>query len=391
MYALNIVQLFDFDNATGRVSNPVSDLNFPTGVSGPYGVCFSPDNTKLYVSYLGNNIILYQYNMLAGNDSAIIASRIAVGSNLPSLGAIQQGPDGRLYFARTGDSLGVITYPDSLGLACHSIYNGIYLGGTNYQSSLGLPDKTIITSVDSGAVYPESTTLCRGQSVVLTARGGTSYNWAPATALSATTGDSVRANPSTSTTYTVSSTTPGGCQFTDSVQILVPAVLIPSFTYHISRDTVTFNSDSSGGHIRSYFWNFGNSDTNTLPNPKYIYHNSDSSYRVCLTIADNFGCAYTYCRTLRIMASGILIIPAQTEWDIYPNPFNDELNINSKTGHTSIQCIEMYDMLGRAIIEPQLNTMNTTIRLNVSNLAKGIYQLKIKATNAEYVMKVVKQ
>ncbi|HZF99549.1 MAG TPA: hypothetical protein VEY71_01030, partial [Chitinophagales bacterium] len=50
---LNRVELFDFDNTTGVVSNLIfSDENYPNvcGFTGPYGVCFSPDNSKLYIS-----------------------------------------------------------------------------------------------------------------------------------------------------------------------------------------------------------------------------------------------------------------------------------------------------------------------------------------------------
>jgi gliding motility-associated-like protein len=68
-----------------------------------------------------------------------------------------------------------------------------------------------------------NTSICDGQSTVLTANSPTitTFNWSPATGLSATTGASVTANPTTTTTYTVSGTDPSGCSATASVTVTV--------------------------------------------------------------------------------------------------------------------------------------------------------------------------
>jgi DNA-binding beta-propeller fold protein YncE len=41
-----IVEILDFDDSTGKVSNPITC----TSIKDPYGIEFSPDGTKLYVS-----------------------------------------------------------------------------------------------------------------------------------------------------------------------------------------------------------------------------------------------------------------------------------------------------------------------------------------------------
>ena len=55
-----------------------------------------------------------------------------------------------------------------------------------------------------------SPTICLGASATLTANGGNSYTWSPAAGLSATTGATVIATPSATTTYTVNGTGPCG-------------------------------------------------------------------------------------------------------------------------------------------------------------------------------------
>lgn len=56
------------------------------------------------------------------------------------------------------------------------------------------------------SINAPTSTLCEGSSVTLTASGGSgNYQWSPATGLSSTTGSSVVASPSVTTTYTVNS------------------------------------------------------------------------------------------------------------------------------------------------------------------------------------------
>lgn len=115
----NKTQVLDFDSYTGMLSNPIvlSNTNWS------YGVEFSPDNTKLYVSIWYDNSPggkrIYQYDLNAPN---IANSRVQINTN-SFVGQLQLGPDGKIYVARnTNDSggnnngrkyLGAITSPNS--------------------------------------------------------------------------------------------------------------------------------------------------------------------------------------------------------------------------------------------------------------------------------------
>ena len=56
----NVIEVFDFDNETGKVSKPIS-MTLPDK-SYVYGIEFSPDGSLLYVSAAGTGEI-YQYNL----------------------------------------------------------------------------------------------------------------------------------------------------------------------------------------------------------------------------------------------------------------------------------------------------------------------------------------
>ncbi len=139
--------LFDFDRANGTLSNE-RQLN-PAGAG--YGVCFSPDNTKLYFGQYGAGI--HQFNLSAGTLAAIIGSKTYV---MPGSGHLKLAPNGRIYcqgsmfdlglFAAT--SLSAINQPNQAGLACMPMVNALTLfPGTGM--SIGLPNVIAVTTSDT--------------------------------------------------------------------------------------------------------------------------------------------------------------------------------------------------------------------------------------------------
>ncbi|MCC6280312.1 MAG: hypothetical protein IT262_06925, partial [Saprospiraceae bacterium] len=90
------------------------------------------------------------------------------------------------------------------------------------------------------AVLPTSTNYCSGSTpIVLTASGATTYTWSPALGLSATTGTSVNASPSATTTYTV---TGDGC--TGSATVTVTVLQSPTISATATEPTVACNGTS---------------------------------------------------------------------------------------------------------------------------------------------------
>jgi photosystem II stability/assembly factor-like uncharacterized protein len=72
---------------------------------------------------------------------------------------------------------------------------------------------------------------CSGGSATLTALGAVTYTWTPATGLNKTTGNTVIANPTTTTIYTVKGTNANGCEGTTTVTVKVLGVpTIASFS-----------------------------------------------------------------------------------------------------------------------------------------------------------------
>ena len=134
-------ELFDFNNETGTISNPVT---FPPYPGFLYGVEFSPDNSVLYISeYLAGSYI-FQFDLSSSDPETIINSKKTIGtvSNI-HLGALQLAPDSKIYVSKhdnlIGDNyLGVINSPNEVGMDCNFVEDGFYLAGK--KCLFGLPD-----------------------------------------------------------------------------------------------------------------------------------------------------------------------------------------------------------------------------------------------------------
>jgi len=169
-FSMGIVELFRFDDATGVISDPVT-----LAVDGDtYGASFSPDNSKLYVSSQPG--VLVQFDLSDPAAAAIDASRHYLLHETDQfmkhkLGAMQIGPDGRIYVARLNSRyLGVIAEPDAPGAACDFRLDGFDLG-TSAHSWLGLPNLidsffdggTLACGAPSADFVPADPEICAGE------------------------------------------------------------------------------------------------------------------------------------------------------------------------------------------------------------------------------------
>ncbi|TND10638.1 MAG: psrP1 [Bacteroidetes bacterium] len=125
-------------------------------------------------------------------------------------------------------------------------------------------------------------TICNGGDTLLTAAGATSYSWAPSSGLNATTGSSVIAAPTTTTTYSVIGTNAAGCSDTAVTTITVSAPGTPAISGNTNiclGQSTTLTAAGSG----SFSWSSGGSAASETVSPTIT-----TSYTV--TVTDPNGC-----------------------------------------------------------------------------------------------------
>jgi len=200
--------LYDFNDSTGDVTNEIN-LTLETPTNNPYGVEFSSNSEKLYVHASNDfysNIFsewnnpsnhfstLYQFDISSNNTTTIINSRQIIDSRNLFRGALQLGPDQKIYRALSKTYnigtpfLGVIENPENDGLLCNYKHDEISLGSRN--GTQGLPpfiasifSQIEIKSVDTNGIVTvlndQTANVCFGDNfdIIPAPLVGATYSW----------------------------------------------------------------------------------------------------------------------------------------------------------------------------------------------------------------------
>jgi len=228
-------------------------------------------------------------------------------------------------------------------------------------------------------ITPGTASICAGNSITLNANGGVIYNWNT----SATT-PSISVSPTINTTYSVIGTAANSCTSSALVNITVNAkptvsIIAISNTACLNGGPIALTGSPAGG----VFSGPNVSGSNLMPsatgtfNPVYSFTNSST------------GCSNS--ATASIVVSICTDIISQTAKNaslkVYPNPNLGTFTI--ETGNSLRKTIELTDLTGRIVYKE--TTDGETINMNITELANGIYHVRISSENGIDIIKVVKQ
>ncbi len=255
--------------ATAEVDVDIAPL--PTANAGPdQRLCTQGASTSFTVTGIPSAGAAGEWSVVAG--TATIASEtsleteVSVTSASATLRFTAETPDGCQAFddvVLTVDPLPVVTLAP-FGDICESdpsftLTGGLPAGGTysgpgvangvfspaaaggdgtytityTYRNGNGCENsaaRTITVKPQPVVSVTPDTEICAGESITLTASGATTYRWEPAAGLSATTGASVTASPTQTTTYTVYGTTNGCESVAQTVTVTVNPLPVVTIT-----------------------------------------------------------------------------------------------------------------------------------------------------------------
>ncbi len=137
----NGIQLFDFNSATGTLSNHIDLYEIP-GVAQPYGIEFSPSGEILFASGSGG-VAQFDITLSTAFEIQSSVTFLANEINDNSWRAMQLATDGKIYITREAingapeiHALSVINNPDELGTTCGFQLDAISLGSGIAQAGL---------------------------------------------------------------------------------------------------------------------------------------------------------------------------------------------------------------------------------------------------------------
>jgi len=177
--------------------------------------------------------------------------------------------------------------------------------------------------------------------------------------------------------------------------------------YYYYKDTtakygVSLVDTSSGSNLK-YLWDFGDGDTSHNRLPNHTYSNF-GKYLICQTVSNQF-CTSTFCDSVGMDSTGKLyktdgfdinvidrnslgyndLNKAEFGVELFPNPNSGILNIHfSNEESATMSTWSLFDVMGREISLESSFTQSEIVKLDVTNLAPGIYYLEFLKENGEY-------
>lgn len=184
----------------------------------------------------------------AGANGAVIIEYTSSGSPTPTpvitLTAATCSADGTVKISNYSASNSYSFTPSGPTVGAGGVISGM-VAGTTYTVTATASGSCESSASSSFSLSPQLTpptvtvspnaTICSGNSATLTAGGADTYVWSPTTNLSSSTGSSVIASPTTTTTYTVTGTASNGC--TNSAQVTI--TVTPPPTANAGNDVTT--------------------------------------------------------------------------------------------------------------------------------------------------------
>jgi len=263
----------------GKDSVLLGDFNMNSGVVNnwtrivqhykPYGLEFSPTSQYLYVSADNPDKFVFQYDLNSGSPEDITASATGIyfDSFAFEIGALQLGPDGKIYVCiKNRKSISVIHAPDSAGIACRAETNYIpFPYFVERITTYGLPafvqlyrQKNWITNSDTSICVGDSAQLtCKQDNVkrVLWSNGGAGFSIFVKQAGK----------------YWVTVTDSQNLVFVDTIEVHVG----PKFKVYIGPDTAfcgkfSYIINATKGFAK-YKWSTGDSNTQITVDSKGMY------------------------------------------------------------------------------------------------------------------------
>jgi hypothetical protein len=307
------------------------------------------------------------------------------------------------------------------------------------------------TTVTANAGSDES--ICLGESVTLTASGGTSYKWN-----TGQTTKSISVNPTSTATYTVTASK-GSVSDTDQVKVTVNEVTADAGSTVTINEGESATLTASGGD--SYLWNNG-AKTKSItvnPNKTTIYsvtvykNNCEDSDSVQVTVNQNIvtnpppasanaGDNVSIClgESVTLSATGgdsyvwssgdtnktISVSPTRTttyilnatrggttdtatvvvtvencnssleetvyeEFMVYPNPTTGNLNINLNSLEKEDLNLVVMSLNGSVVYRGEMESGQNRItkKIDLSRFAKGVYLVRLFNSNQNIVKKII--
>lgn len=194
---------------------------------------------------------------------------------------------------------------------------------------------------------------------------------------------------------TLNVATAAGCSGTITKTVQIGNAPDAAFNSVVLNDFTTVNFYPVNPEIgAAYLWTFGDGYSSTSINASHTFELA-GTYTTCLTVEKN-GCSQKVCNDITTTRNVSIDEKEEISFNVYPNPFVDQVNIQIKQNSAEKISASLYDITGRMIIAPRLLSTGVgeqmfTISLDQYNLSTGMYNLVLHIDGVAYTTLLIKK
>ncbi|MES2680538.1 MAG: choice-of-anchor J domain-containing protein [Bacteroidota bacterium] len=369
-------------NASGGL--PATSYSWSTGATGP-ALNVSPLSTTVYtLTSIVNGLACAQ---LQTSTVTISGSGLSVGVSASSQ-TICSGRNTTLTATSAGNQYSWGTAGGTTQLGTNTVIVVSPTVTTTYTIGAGILPNCFGMNQIQITVNPSPQPsislgpVCLGGNLVVTLAGANSYTFLgqsqnPATfALAA-----IGATNAAGYFFGLTAANANGCTVSGTVNFTVntpPTVAITSTVPAVICVNRVVNLTGTGA--TSYTWSGAATSTNSSISYTTAAPAGNKTFNIIGIDAN--GCTATSAKTFSVsLCVGIESLAGNSEANVYPNPFSNELKVIGVAGR-----VELYNALGQLVLT---STINDSEAINTSDLTKGAYILKVYNSSNE-VEKTIK-